>query len=112
MVDYVTVDVPTTGGFDMKALGFKSDISPLTAGAGAGDNTKKVSLMGRTNGNVENVTAYYTVQDKEGKSYETTLGQVNVVTYDKSIQQLVIVPVNNANLPDKAAIQNALDKIY
>ncbi len=62
-------------------------------------NQVRVTVQGRTHEDVEEVRAYLTKDDANGKKSEQTVGRLNVIAYDQEIRNLVLVPVNNTPLP-------------
>ena len=69
--------------------------------------------QGRTHEDIEEVRAYLTKDDANGKKSEQTVGRLNVIAYDQEIRNLVLVPVNNTPLPMAAnTLRQELDRIY
>ena len=76
-------------------------------------NQVRVTVQGRTHEDVEEVRAYLTKDDANGKKSEQTVGRLNVIAYDQEIRNLVLVPVNNTPLPMAAnTLRQELDRIY
>ena len=58
-------------------------------------NQVRVTVQGRTHEDVEEVRAYLTKDDANGKNSEQIVGRLNVIAYDQEIRNLVLAPVNN-----------------
>lgn len=76
------------------------------------DKAHAISVTGKVAGQTEEVLAYLREEDDEGAVTEEVLGQLNVITYDKVREKVVIVPVNGASAPTAASISQELNKIY
>jgi hypothetical protein len=95
-------------------VGFKANGVELPKQPGSDESEKIIMLSGKVDGQEEPVSAYVLVKEKEGEQpKEVEIGRLNVKTYDKIRNELIIVPVNDAgNVPDASALQEELNKIY
>ncbi|ELR73212.1 hypothetical protein C900_05261 [Fulvivirga imtechensis AK7] len=95
------------------AIGFKTATRTLSAQAGMDDNKKKLSVIGTTHENVEEVLVYVIRKDEEGKDTEEVVGKLNVISYDQVYNKVYIVPVNGNGYPyNQTSLANELNRIY
>ncbi len=93
------------------AVGFKSIEGNAATTPASTANQKQVSVTGKEPGHKEEIDAYVTVGSGDDAE-EILLGRVNVKTYSKISERVVIVPVNNAQPPGDVALADALNDIY
>ena len=46
----------------------------------------------------EELEAYYALEDTDGTTTETTLGKLNIISYNNQLVNVYLVPVDGANL--------------
>jgi TANFOR domain-containing protein len=96
-----------------KELVFRSDYGPQLRQPGATDGEATVTVLGRVHGQVEEVTAYFTRKGSDGKEEEVAAGKLNVVSYDKLVQHLVVVSVNGTPVGiGSGALRDQLNDIF
>ncbi|GAB3337192.1 hypothetical protein GCM10027429_21360 [Marivirga atlantica] len=98
------------------AIGFKSVSGNLPITASAEDLAKNVTVQGTTHKDTQLVQAYV-LKENQNEAGETTeeeiiLGELNVVSYDKVAQKVIIVPVNGASAPAASTLSADLNRIY
>ncbi|UXP33665.1 fibronectin type III domain-containing protein [Reichenbachiella agarivorans] len=94
-------------------VGFKTTTGEIPTQPGDKDNSKRLSITGQQAGKSTELLAYYKQEvDTAGNVTEHTIGQLNVMTYDKVSQKVIIVPVNTASAPSAATLTTALNRIY
>ncbi len=77
------------------------------------EQSLQITLQGRSHEMVEEVKAYLTKKDEEGKEMEEVVGRLNVISYNKLYRHLVLVSVNGTPIPvEQNTLQQALNKIY
>ncbi len=92
------------------AVGFKTLTGEQSTLPGEGGNEKQVLLTGKVAKQSETLTAYVKVQGQgDEQEQEMEVGRLNVITYDKVLKHLVIVPVNDASAQD---VTTELNRIY
>ncbi|WP_148230093.1 fibronectin type III domain-containing protein [Marivirga tractuosa] len=98
------------------AIGFKTITGNLPITAASEDLAKNVTVQGTTHQDEQVVQAYVLkeTQDDQGETSEEEiiLGELNVVSYDKLSQKVVIVPVNGVSAPTASTLSNELNRIY
>jgi hypothetical protein len=97
-----------------KEAGFKSDIGPLPRLPGS-DTEVEITVQGRSELEVEQVTAFLSRKDADGNESDETIGRLNVISYNKMLKKLVLIPVNNAAVPagfSASQIEQELNKVY
>ena len=98
------------------AIGFKTIAGNLPITAASEDLAKNVTVQGTTHQDEQVVQAYVLkeTQDDQGETTEEEiiLGELNVVSYDKLSQKVVIVPVNGVSAPTASTLSNELNRIY
>jgi hypothetical protein len=96
-----------------KEIGLVSSFGPLAKRMGSRAGEAIVTVQGRTHEEVEEIRAYLTKKDAEGKEVEETVGRLNVVSYNLVYRTLVLVPVNGTSPGMEAAsLQQQLNAIY
>jgi hypothetical protein len=96
-----------------KEIGLVSSFGPLAKRMGSRAGEAIVTVQGRTHEEVEEIRAYLTKRDAEGKEVEETVGRLNVVSYNQVYRTLVLVPVNGTSPGMEAAsLQQQLNAIY
>ena len=105
-------------------IGFKTPTAPLSAQQGDKENTKRVSVIGSTDGDTQEVKAYAIQKDegdesgesaeddKEVEEKEVTLGLLNVVSYNLVRNKVIVVPVNGVKAPSAPELSLQLNAIY
>ena len=68
----------------------------------------ELTLRGSADGAATSLYAYKAVTD----TTEEVAGKLEVLSYDPQVKKLYIVPVNGAQLPDAATLQNVLNAVY
>ncbi|MCE2995246.1 MAG: hypothetical protein LW863_06600, partial [Flammeovirgaceae bacterium] len=78
-----------------KEVIYKTDNGLLLRRPGNQENEVQLTVEGFGDQSTEQVTAYYKRKDADGKEKEVMVGKLNLVSYDKLVERLVIVSVNN-----------------
>ncbi len=78
-----------------KEVIYKTDQGLLLRKPGNQENEVQLTVEGFGDQSTEQVTAYYKRKEADGKEKEVMAGKLNVVSYDKLVERLVIVSVNN-----------------
>ncbi|MBI3219219.1 MAG: fibronectin type III domain-containing protein [Bacteroidetes bacterium] len=81
-----------------KEVIYKTDNGLLLRKPGNQENEVQLTVEGFGDQSTEQVTAYYKRKEADGKEKEVMAGKLNVVSYDKLVERLVIVSVNNTAL--------------
>jgi hypothetical protein len=68
----------------------------------------ELTIRGGTDGATTALYAYKAVND----STEEIAGKLNIMSYDEQIKKVYIIPVNRAQMPEEAALQQTLNTIY
>ncbi|MGB3779214.1 MAG: fibronectin type III domain-containing protein [Tunicatimonas sp.] len=84
----------------------------IVAQPGAEASEQQLLLVGTTHETVDALTAYVVEADTAGNETETTVGQLNVISYDELRQKVIVVPVNDAATPDAVRLSQDLNAIY
>ena len=84
----------------------------IAAQPGAEDSEQQLPVVGTTHETVDELTAYVVESDTAGNETETTVGQLNVISYDELRQKVIVVPVNDAIAPDAVRLSQDLNAIY
>ena len=84
----------------------------IAAQPGAEDSEQQLPVVGTTHKTVDELTAYVVELDTAGNETETTVGQLNVISYDELRQKVIVVPVNDAVAPDAVRLSQDLNVIY
>ena len=84
----------------------------IAAQPGAKDSEQQLPVVGTTHETVDALTAYVVESDTAGNETETTVGQLNVISYDELRQKVIVVPVNDAVAPDAVRLSQDLNAIY
>ena len=84
----------------------------IAAQPGAKDSEQQLPVVGTTHETVDELTAYVVESDTAGNETETTVGQLNVISYDELRQKVIVVPVNDAVAPDAVRLSQDLNAIY
>ena len=84
----------------------------IAAQPGAKDSEQQLPVVGTTHETVDELTAYVVESDTAGDETETTVGQLNVISYDELRQKIIVVPVNDAIAPDAVRLSQDLNAIY
>ncbi len=79
----------------LKEVIYKTDQGLLLRKPGNQENEVQLTVEGFGDQSTEQVTAYYKRKEAEGKEKEVIAGKLNLVSYDKLVERLVIVSVNN-----------------
>jgi hypothetical protein len=121
--DYVIAwkSVPTGGNDKVVAttgkqtfptgIGFK--INEAEVPSKASGSSKEVFMTGVSAGVAEKLSAYVKVADEENAdTTELEIGKLNVVAYNKIVNRVVLVPINNAPLPDRTMLTSKLNEIF
>lgn len=111
-VDVIEALIPGPESFDASGIKFKINETPTTSSQGKENNTRKVNVTSLLKGDEQVLNAVYSVSDSTGREYEKTLGQVNIVAYDKQIIKLHIIPVGSAQTYNKEYISSKINSIY
>ena len=100
-------------GFEPSSVSFKTVGATLVSQPSLSGNNKKVTLISGVKDKVDEVTAYYSLADKEGNTQEEELGKLNVITFDKITANLIVVPVNMEAYPGNiTTFKQELNSIY
>jgi hypothetical protein len=67
----------------------------------------QLTIRGSHNGNSRALYAYRKTNDEE-----EIAGKLNITSYDEQPKRVYIVPVNDADVPDKASLQTVLNSVY
>ena len=110
-MDVVDARMPA-GGFSASGLSFRINQTPVVALPTTGDNMRTVNVTPLMSGDEQVLEAVYTLTDTAGKKVEETLGQLNVMAYDKQIVKLYVVPVGEQASYSQATISSAINQIY
>jgi hypothetical protein len=96
--------------FDQSKLVFTTPTGKsYAAQPGTETGSLQVNVMGGFEGDIEELYAYYPTSDSSGH----TMGRVNVVSYQKVLKKVVLVPLPGAtNLPTASQISLELNRIY
>ena len=84
----------------------------IVAQPGAEASEQQLLVVGTTHETVDELTAYVVEADTAGNETETTVGQLNVISYDELRQKVIVVPVNDAAAPDAVRLSQDLNAIY
>ena len=84
----------------------------IAAQPGAKDSEQQLPVVGTIHETVDELTAYVVESDTAGNETETTVGQLNVISYDELRQKVIVVPVNDAVAPDAVRLSQDLNAIY
>ena len=84
----------------------------IAAQPGAKDSEQQLPVVGTTHETVDALSAYVVESDTAGDETETTVGQLNVISYDELRQKVIVVPVNDAIAPDAVRLSQDLNAIY
>ncbi len=126
MLYYIPWKAVATGSFDVvkaysaqqgsplpQDLIFRSTAGSLQAQRGANPQEVNVRVHGYGAGEKNEVIAYIRKTGADGKEILTEAGSLNVVSYNKVIRKLVLVPVNTTTLDvSTTEIQSQLNAIY
>ncbi|RJE71210.1 hypothetical protein [Reichenbachiella sp. MSK19-1] len=93
-------------------VGFKTTTGELASQPSEQEQSKAITVLGKSNQHTETVTAYVKQEDEEGNETEKTLGVLQVISYDQVRERVIIVPVNDATVPDAYTVGEALNRIY
>lgn len=110
--DYIKVKEIVKRSSDFpEAIGFKSTVASLTT-YNAEKGEKQIAVNAAGKGMTDEVYAYVVKTDSAGNEREEKIGSINVVSYDKVKEKVIIVPVNQASVITEAEIKSALNSIY
>mgnify|MGYP003109494482 CR=1 FL=1 len=111
--DPVLAEITGTNEFPQE-VGFKNLSSNLGIAPGEGANEKSVNVQTSTDD--EEITAYVlqetTNAEGETEEEQVTVGKLKVKQYDPVSNKVVIVPVNDAQVPAASSLQQELNNIY
>ncbi|MGM0581276.1 MAG: M23 family metallopeptidase, partial [Bacteroidota bacterium] len=104
-----------TGGDEFpEAIRFKNMSGNLGTGPGSADNEKQVIVQ--TALEEEEIIAYVlqesTNEEGETVEEEVPVGKLKVKEYEPIRKNVVLVPVNDANVPEPSTLQDKLNSIY
>ncbi|MBL3658568.1 fibronectin type III domain-containing protein [Fulvivirga sediminis] len=109
-IDYVNAILEGDQAFP-EVIAFKSAIGgTLGTQPAEAENQKQVMLVGGMPESTQEVYAYVVQEDEEGNETEYTVGQLNMVSYTKERNTVVLVPVNGASIPGN--IQQGINDIF
>ncbi|UII29067.1 fibronectin type III domain-containing protein [Fulvivirga maritima] len=109
-IDYVNATLEGNESFP-EVIAFKSAIGgTLGTQPAEAENQKQVMLVGGMPESTQEVYAYVVQEDEEGNETEYTVGQLNMVSYTKERNTVVLVPVNGASIPGN--IQQGINDIF
>ncbi|MEL6561881.1 MAG: fibronectin type III domain-containing protein, partial [Bacteroidota bacterium] len=92
-------------------VGFKSAQGPGASQPSDKANEKVLTVTGKAADAVETIDAYVNIASDDS-SQELILGKINVKTYTNIRKNLIIVPVNDASVPNESTLEEELNKIY
>ena len=92
-------------------VGFKSTLGPGASQPADRANEKVLTVTGKAADAVETIDAYVNI-GSDSSSQELILGKINVKTYTNIRKNLIIVPVNDASVPNESTLEEELNKIY
>ncbi|MCA6410435.1 MAG: fibronectin type III domain-containing protein, partial [Cytophagales bacterium] len=96
-----------------KAVGFKTIAGEAASQAGSDASQKQVAIMGKADGQEEELTAYVKVKEPSAKDEQVLeLGKLNIKSYSKVRKKVIVVPVNDAEAPSGLALAAELNSIY
>lgn len=95
-----------------ESIGFKSLTAAAQAQADMNADKKQVWAQGGLNGDTDQLKVYVLKEDEEGNEQEIEVGRVNIASYDKIRKKLVLVPVNDADLPNALLLKQQLNEIF
>ncbi len=110
-MDVVDASMPA-GGFSASGLSFRINQTPVVALPTTGDNMRTVNVTPLMSGDEQVLEAVYMLTDTAGKKVEETLGQLNVVAYDKQVIKLYVVPVGKQVTYSQSTISSLINDIY
>ncbi len=109
--DYIEAILPADKNFDASQISFSTPTMPVPASPSGNGNNKLLNLMGTLAGQEDQITASITLADTAGNTRREELGRINLVTYDKSLHKVYIVPVDH-DLTDIGSIKQTLKAVY
>lgn len=95
-----------------KAVGFKTSAGEATSQAANDAGQKQVTVMGRDDGQEEELTAYVKIKEPNKDEQVLELGKLSIKSYSKVRKKVIVVPVNDADVPDGLALAAELNRIY
>ncbi len=95
-----------------KAVGFKTSAGEATSQAANDAGQKQVTVMGRDDGQEEELTAYVKIKEPNKDKQVLELGKLSIKSYSKVRKKVIVVPVNDADVPDGLALAAELNRIY
>ena len=97
-VDYVNASAEGKTAFP-GFIGFKTPSMPMASQPTDKDAEKQVNLVGGMEGQTDQLIAFALKDDEKGNEIEHELGVLNLVSYAKVRNKVVLVPVNGATVP-------------
>ena len=111
-IDVINAAMSNSGDFNSDGLSFRINRTITISTPSLERNNLKVNVASLTHGDEQVLEAIYTLSDTSGNKAEEVLGQMNLVSYDKQLIKLFIIPMGNNVQYGQSSINTLINQIY